>query len=135
MAVVPRGDREGLVEVVDREGHAVHTDLVGQGGLRLDRVGMDVLEELETTVAVRRLEHGDLGVVAVEADGGVGPLPADRVAAQHGEAEVGEEGDRSVDVAYGDPDVLEGDGHAQHAIESAVLHLPRELDGPAHRGC
>ena len=35
----------------------------------------DVLEELEAPVAVWRLEHGDLGVVAVEADGCVGPLP------------------------------------------------------------
>ena len=38
------------------------------GGLGLDRVGVDVLEELEATTAVRSLEHGDLGVVAVEAD-------------------------------------------------------------------
>ena len=38
--------------------------------LRLDRVGVDVLEELEATVAVWRLEHGDVGVVAVEVDGG-----------------------------------------------------------------
>ena len=119
VAAVPRGDLEGLVDVVDREGHAVHADLVGPGGLRLDRVGMDVLEELEATVAVWRLEHGDVGVVAVEADGGVGPLSTDRVTAEDGEAEVGEEGDRRFEVADGDPDVLEFDGHASHAIESA----------------
>jgi hypothetical protein len=29
------------------------------GGLGLGRIGVDVLEELETTVAVRCLEHGD----------------------------------------------------------------------------
>jgi hypothetical protein len=29
------------------------------GGLGLDRIGVDVLEELETTIAVRCLEHGD----------------------------------------------------------------------------
>jgi hypothetical protein len=51
-------------------------------------------------------------VVAVEADGGVGPLAADRVAAQEGEAEVGEEGDRRIEVADCDADVLELDGHA-----------------------
>src|ERR687894_670866 len=57
VAAVPRGDLESLVDVVDGEGDAVHADLVGPGGLRLDRVGMDVLEELEATVAVWRLEH------------------------------------------------------------------------------
>ena len=64
------------------------------------------LEELEATVAVRRLEHGDLGVVAIEADGGVGPLSTDRVTAEDGQAEVGEESDRRFQVADGDADVL-----------------------------
>ena len=66
----------------------------------------------------RRLEHGDIGVVAVEADSGVGPLSTDRVTAEDGKPEVGEEGDRRFEVADGDPDVLEFDGHALHAIES-----------------
>jgi DNA invertase Pin-like site-specific DNA recombinase len=52
VAAVPRGDLEGLVDVVDREGDAVHADLVRPRGLRLDRVGVDVLEELEATVAL-----------------------------------------------------------------------------------
>ena len=90
----PRGDREGLVDVVDRESHPVHADLVRPGGLRLDRVGVDVFEELEATVAVWRLEHRDVGVVAVEADGGVGPLSTDRVTSKNGQPEVSEEGDR-----------------------------------------
>ena len=120
VAAVPRGDLEGLVDVVDREGDPVHADLVGQRGLRLDRVGVDVLEELEATVAVRGLEHRDVGVVAVEADGGVGPLAADRVAAEDGQPEVGEEGDRRLEVADGDADVLELDGHASHATPSIV---------------
>src|SRR4051812_28598494 len=68
MAAMPRGDLERLVDVVDGECHAVHADLVGPGGLRLDRLGMDVLEELQATAAVWRLEHRDVGVVAVEAD-------------------------------------------------------------------
>jgi len=68
VAAVPRGDLEGLVDVVDREGHGVHADLVGPGGLGLDRVGVDGLEELEASVAVRCLQHGDVGVVAVEAE-------------------------------------------------------------------
>src|SRR5512138_1831055 len=85
VATVPRGDLEGLVDVVDREGDAVHADLVRAGGLRIDRVGVDVLEELEATVAVRRLEHGDVGVVAVEANRGVGPLSTDRVTAEDGQ--------------------------------------------------
>ena len=82
---------------------------------------MDVLEELEAAVAVWRLEHGDLGVVAVEADGGVGPLSTDSVTAEDGQTEVGEEGDRRFEVADGDADVLEFDGHALHATESARL--------------
>src|SRR5262249_60905633 len=106
--------------VVARESHAVHADLVRPGGLRLDRVGVDVLEELEATVAVWRLEHGDVGVVAVEADGGVGPLSTDRVTAEDGQPEVGEEDDRRFEVADGDADVLEFDGHALHATESGA---------------
>ncbi|GAA1240997.1 hypothetical protein GCM10009657_16010 [Oryzihumus leptocrescens] len=84
---MPRGDLEGLVDVVDREGDAVHADLVRAGGFRLYCVGVDVLEELETTDAVWRLEHGDLGVVAVEAHGCVGPLSTDRVTAEDAERE------------------------------------------------
>src|SRR4029079_1799675 len=52
VAAVPRRDLEGLVEVVQRERDAVHPDLVGPGRARLDRVGVDVLEELEATIAV-----------------------------------------------------------------------------------
>src|SRR3546814_9483755 len=65
LPILPRGDLEGLVDVVDGEGDAVHADLVGPGGLGLDRVGVDVLEELEATVAIWRLEHGDVGVVEI----------------------------------------------------------------------
>jgi len=92
----------------------MHADLVRLGGLRLDRVGVDVLEELDVTVAVWRLEHGDVGVVAVEADGGVGPLATDSVTAEGGQSEVGEEGDRGFEVADCDADVLEFDWHAWH---------------------
>jgi hypothetical protein len=86
----------GLVDVVDREGHAVHADLVRSGGLRLDRAEADVLEDLKTTLAVWRLAHGDLGVVAVEADGCVGPLSTDRVTAE-------DVGHFAVDLASGRP--------------------------------
>ena len=91
---------------------------LGRGGLRLYRVGVDVLEELEATVAVRCLEHGDLGVVTVEADGGIGPRSPDRVTAENGQPEVSEEGDRRFQVADGDADVLQLDAHAPHATES-----------------
>nr|WP_227425853.1 hypothetical protein [Pengzhenrongella sicca] len=67
---------------------------------------MDVLEQFEATVAVWRLEHGDVGVVALDADGGVGPLSADCVPALDGQPEVGEEGDRRFEVTDGDADVL-----------------------------
>lgn len=57
------------------------------------------------------MQHCDLGVVAIEADGGVRPLTADRVAAEDREAELGEEVDRGFDVADGDADVFELDAH------------------------
>ena len=42
--------------------------------LRLDGVGVDVTRRAEATDAVA-LEHGDVGVVAVETDGCVGHSP------------------------------------------------------------
>src|SRR5882757_4982523 len=116
-ASVLRGYLKGLIDVVDREGDAMHADLVGTSGLRLDRFGVDVLEELKATVTVRRLEHRDFGVIAIKADGSVGPLTTDRVTAEDREAEVGEKGDRCFEVANGDADVLKFDGHAWHATE------------------
>ena len=41
-------------------------------------------------------------MVAVEANGGVGPISADRVAAEDDQTEVGKEGDRGLEVADGD---------------------------------
>src|SRR4051794_31838091 len=46
MAAVSRGDLQCLIDVVDREGDAVHADLVGSSGLGLDRVWVDVFKEL-----------------------------------------------------------------------------------------
>lgn len=112
VVAVPCGGPQGLVDVVDGEGDAVHPDLVGTGGARLDGLGMDVLEELEATLTVWCLEYRDLGVVAVQANSCVCPLAADRVTADEGQAEVGEEGDRFFDVAHGNADVVEFDGHA-----------------------
>src|SRR5215207_7262223 len=109
----------------------MHADLVRPGGLRLDRVGVDVLKELEATVAVWRLEHRDVGMVAVEADGGVGPLSTDRVTSENGQPEVSEEGDRRFQVADGDADVLQLDAHALHATESGRRVQVRELPVPA----
>jgi hypothetical protein len=50
-------------------------------------------------------------VVAIKADGSVGPLAADRVTADDRETKVGEKRDRRFEVANGDADVLEFDGH------------------------
>ena len=80
---MPRGDLKGLVDVVDREGDTMHADLVRQGGLRLDRVVMDVPEELETTVAVRRLSMAMLAwlpSVAEVTGGSCATKPAIRAA-------------------------------------------------------
>src|SRR5919107_3083140 len=63
MAAVPRGYLQCLVQVIDGERYAVHADLVRTSGLRLDRFGVNVLEELKATVTVRRLEHNYFGVV------------------------------------------------------------------------
>jgi hypothetical protein len=57
----------------------VHADLVELGRVGLDASGW-MFEALEAAVAVWGLEHGDLGVVAVEADAGVGPLATDLLA-------------------------------------------------------
>jgi hypothetical protein len=54
------------------------------GSVSIATGGVDVHEELEATVAVRRLPHGDVRVVSVEANRGIGPLSADRVAAENG---------------------------------------------------
>jgi len=102
--------------------------LVRSGGFGLDGVGMDVLEELEATVAVGRLEHGDVRVVAVQADCRVGPLPTDRVTTEEGEPQVGEERDRRIQVVHGDTDVLELDGHVVQATQPRATWPDRELN-------
>src|SRR5205809_7262156 len=99
---------------------------MGTSGPRLDRIRVDVLEELKATVTVWRLEHRDLGVVAIKADGGVSPLTTHCVTADDRETEVGEKGDRCFDVANRDTDVLKSDGHAFQATCLA-------LGGPARR--
>jgi hypothetical protein len=101
----------------------MHANVVGTSGLRLDRFGVDVLEELKATVTVWRLEHRNVGVIAIKADGGVGPLTTDRVTADDREAEVGEKGDRCFEIANGDADVLKFDGRALHATEPGELDL------------
>src|SRR4051794_22137677 len=128
---MPRGDLKRLVDVVDREGDTVHADLVRAGGRRLDRLRMDVLEQLQSSVAVWRLEHGDVGVVAVQADGGVGPLPADGVTAKDGQTEVGEERDGLFKIADGDADVLELDGHGSMLARRGVRSRSRPLARPS----
>ena len=57
---------------------------LGRVGSESIACGMDVFEELEATVAVWRLQHRDVGVVAVEADGGVRPFSTDRVPTEDG---------------------------------------------------
>jgi hypothetical protein len=52
----------------------VHPDLVRQGRVGLDRLGVPVFEELDLPLAVRRLRTAIL-VVAAEPDGRVGPSP------------------------------------------------------------
>src|SRR5438270_12185103 len=86
---------------------------------------MEVLEQLQATFAVRRLEHRDLGVVAVEADRGVGPLSTDRATAGNAEPKVGEEGDRLFEVADRDADVHELDGNS---ISTPVPRVVRAAD-------
>lgn len=114
-ATVTRGNAQGLVDVVDGEGHAMHADLVRKSRCRLDRRGVDVLEEFDLASTIRGLQHGDPGVVAVQPHRRVGPLTADGVLPHQREAEIREECDRGVQVANGDADVFEPDVHAPDA--------------------
>src|SRR5204862_5541360 len=54
--------------------------------------------------------------------------------AEDGQPEVSEEGDRRFDVADGDADVLEFDGHAVHVSESRRSVQDRELPVLAQLG-
>lgn len=65
VAAMPRGDLKGVIDVVDRGGYALRTDLVRSGRSGLHGLEVDVLDELEAAVAVWGLEHGDVLVVAV----------------------------------------------------------------------
>ena len=112
VAAVSAHDLDRGVDVVDGQGDAVHADVVRLDGIGVDRVGVHVLEEFDPAAAVGRRQHRDVGGVAVEPDGGVGPLPADAVTAQQRQAEVGEERDRGIDVTDGDADIVESGWHA-----------------------
>ena len=90
MASVPCGYLEGLIDVVNREGHAVHAYVVGPSRVRLDRLGMDVFKELESTTTIWRLEHRDIGMVSIKSHGSIGPLAADRVTADKCQTEIRE---------------------------------------------
>ena len=85
--------------------------------LGLSVVGRTTVSGEWTDTAVGRLQHRHFGVIAVEPDGGVGPLPADLVAPHDREAEVREERDRRLEIPHRDRDVLQRDGHAAHATE------------------
>ncbi|VXC32433.1 Multi-sensor signal transduction histidine [Arthrobacter sp. 9V] len=119
MAAVPGGNLQGVVNVVNRESYAVHTDLVGKGRMGLDRVRMQVFEEFKLAIAIRGLEHRNFRVVAVQPNRRVSPLSADRVSAQYRKAEIREEGDRFFKIPDRDADVLKFDSHA--------LKLPRRV--------
>ena len=118
MAPVSRGNLQSCVDVVNGEGDAVHTDLVGTGGTRIDRFWVDVLEEFKATVTVWGLQQCNPGVVAIESDRSVGPLATDRIPADDGESEVSEKGDRCLEVANSDANVLQFDGHALHVTKT-----------------
>ncbi|GAA4284168.1 hypothetical protein GCM10022261_16990 [Brevibacterium daeguense] len=76
-------------------------------------------------------------MVAIEADGRVGPLAADRVTTQNRETEIGEEGDRGLQVAHGDSDILKLDSHglrlASTRCRQQELRLPQKVNRRAAR--
>jgi hypothetical protein len=115
------GYLEGLIDVVYREGHAVHANVIGTRRVRFDRLRMDVFEELESTMTVWGLEHRDLGVVSIQSDGSICPLAADRVAADECKTEIGEKGDCCFDIANSDTHILKFDGHALKATKAERL--------------
>ena len=88
-----------------------------------------VLEQLQGALPVRRGQHGDPGVVAVQAHGRLRPLPADLVAALDRQAEVGEERDGGLEVLDRDPDVLESDAHALTVGQDRPVDRPSSPKG------
>jgi hypothetical protein len=107
----------------------MHGDRVRSHGCRLDRFGVDVLEQLETTATVRCLEHGDVSVAAVEADRRVSPLSTDRVPAHDDQAEVIEECYRGVEVTTAIPTFSNLMG-TQRTVELQRLHHVQDLHPP-----
>jgi hypothetical protein len=71
-------------------------------------------------MTVLRLEHLDVRVVAIKAHRSLGPLTADRAAADDRENEISE----NFKVAPGDTDVLELDGPAANATETIAYRIP-----------
>ena len=108
-------------------------DLVGLSGLGLDRGRMDVLEEFEATGPVWCLQHGDLRVVAVEADGSLHPRPTDGVATEHRQPEVGEESDSGLEIADGNRHVLKLDWRALTLCSRSVPTAEAAEPRPAPR--
>lgn len=108
---------KGLVDVVNREGNAVHSDVVRTSWVRLDRFRVDVFEEFQLTLTIRGFEHRNFRVVAIKSDRSIGPLAADRVTADNRKTEICEKSDCCFEVPNCNADVLKFDGHA--------LKLPR----------
>lgn len=120
MATVRGRNFKRCIQIIDRERNPVHSNFVGAGRWCFDCFGVEVLEELQPAVPVRGLQHRNVDVVPVQADGGVSPLAADRVPAKNRESEVGEEGNRCFEVADCDPYVLESNGHGRYGSEGTL---------------
>jgi hypothetical protein len=115
VAAVPRGDLEGLVDVVDRKATRCMP-------ISLGRVGSVSIASgwMYSKSPMRPLPSGVSSMAAW--------LPSRPTAvsvhsppAENGQSQVGKEDDRCFEIADGDVDVLEFDGHALHAIELGRL--------------
>lgn len=117
-----RGDLKRRLNIVHREGNPVHPNLVRTGGLRLNRVRVDVLEQLEAPRAVGSPKHRDLRMISIEPDGGIGPRSAHSVTPDEREAKIRKEGDGRLDITNGDAHVFQRDIHALNDTDPCGAH-------------
>jgi hypothetical protein len=131
VAAVPRGDLKGLVDVVDRKEKATWCMPISLGRVGFVSIASGWMyskssrRPLPSGVAMLAWLPSRPTAVSVHS-----PLTDSRPRTP----EVGEKGDRRFEVADGDPDVLEFDGHALHAIESARFAQVNWRPVPARPG-
>lgn len=104
-------DLEGRINILNGKGHSVHTNRIRRKRFYLDCLWLEVLKKLDLALTSGRLEHGDLGTIAVEANGRLRPITLDGVAPNDVKPEIGKECDCGFDVTHRYADINECDLH------------------------